>query len=299
MYYFAGLIVLLLVLPVLLNIPRKKKIVKKVSGMSMEEKYQKLNRITEPFGFSYNNSQDVFSTALDAWQKDFGYISLYDKIAPRINLVLDCEPIYFYYAEKTWLIELWKGQYGINIGGEIGVYYADRIVPRINLKKTLFRAVPHDEMLPLSLNLIRGGESIARLTKRHWWLSAFRMGAFIRPGKLAMNVSLTFPAREMLDAFVHALLDLGYPPNDMYICNLQVFFTFAKPFTKVRGLLTGFRRKISLCENRIFGWLYRFITRPFYQTCDRMLYFYFYLPFGFRRMIRLKRFKKLKFRSGQ
>ncbi|MDR2889305.1 MAG: DUF4474 domain-containing protein [Lachnospiraceae bacterium] len=299
MYYFSGLFVLLLAVMVLLNIPRKKKIVKKVSCMSMDEKYQKLNQLIEPFGYCYNNCQDVFSSTIDAWQKDFGYIFLYDKIAPRINLVFDCEPIYFYYDEKTWLIELWKGQYGINSGCEVGIYYADRIVPRVNLKKTLFRAVPSDEMLPISINLIQGNDSIARLTKRHWWLTAFRMGSFKRPSKLAMNVSITFPTREMLDAFVHAMLDLGYLPNDMCICNLQVFFTFDKPFTKVRGFLMGLSRTISLFQNRILCWLYRFITRPFCLSVDRLLYLYFYIPFAFRRMIRLKRFKKFKIQRGQ
>lgn len=297
MYYFSGCFILFLAILVLIGIPRRKRIIKKIACMSMDEKYNKLNQLIEPFGYCYNNCQDVFSTTLDAWQKDFGYIFLYDRVAPRINLVFDCEPIYFYYREKTWLIELWKGQYGINSGCEVGIYNADRIVPRINWRKTLFRAVSADEMLPISVNLLKGDDSLARLNKRHWWLTAFRMGTFSRPSRLAVNVSLTFPTKEMLDAFVHAMLDLGYQTSDICVCGLQVFFTFDRPFTQVRGLFMGLSRAISLFQDRLFCLLYRFVTRPFCLTVDRLLYLYYYIPFAFRRMIRLKRFKKFKIKN--
>ncbi len=298
MYFFSGAFLLLLMILVLFNIRRRKKIIHKISCMPMDEKYDKLNQLAEPFGYWYNNCQDVFSTTTTAWQKDFGYISLYDRIAPRINLVFDCEPIYFYYDDKTWLIELWKGQYGINAGGEVGVYYVDHIVPRKDFKKTLFHGVAADDMLPLSINLIHGKDSIARLSKRHWWLTAFRMGTFSRPSRLAMNISITFPVKEMLDAFVHAMLNLGYAQSDMCICGLQIFFSFDKPFTQICGLLLPLSRFISQLQNRLFCWLYRLITRPFCLTVDKLLYLYFYLPFAFRRMIRLRRFKKIRKRRG-
>lgn len=298
MYLFSGIFILLLAVLVLFSLRRRKRIIRKICCMPMDEKYDKLNQLAEPFGYCYNNCQDVFSTTIDAWQKDFGYIAVYDRVAPRINLVFDCEPIYFYYDDKTWLIELWKGQYGINSGGEVGVYYTDRIVPRKQLNTTLFRAVSADDMLPLSLNLIQGHDSIARLSKRHWWLTAFRMGTFTRPSRLAMNIAITFPVKEMLDAFVHAMLDLGYSPSDMCACGLQVFFTFDKPFTQIQGFLLPLSRLISQLQNRFFCWLYRVITRPFCLTVDRLLYLYFYIPFAFRRMIRLKRFRKIRKRKG-
>ena len=46
----------------------------------------------------------------------------YDAAALAMNAIIDCEPIFFDYAGKTWLIELWKGQYGLETGCEIGVY---------------------------------------------------------------------------------------------------------------------------------------------------------------------------------
>ena len=43
-------------------------------------------------------------------------------MAPRFQMVFDALPVYFDYQKKTWLIEFWKGQYGINTGAEIGIY---------------------------------------------------------------------------------------------------------------------------------------------------------------------------------
>lgn len=293
MVYFSSIFALLAAILVIYNIRRKKRIIGKISRMSMDEKYEKLNQLTEPFGYIYNNCQDIFSTSTDAWQKDFGYTAVYDKLAPYRNVITDCEPIYFYYNGKTWLIELWKGQYGINIGCEIGIYNVDRIVPGNKLHKTLFQGVTVNDMLPMSLHMLLGKDSVARLSKRHWWLTSYRMGTFCRPAKLAANISLTFPDKEMLDAFVHAALNLGYSQNEMYICGYQIFFTFDKPFTRTYGVISRLFSAIFLLRNLFFCWVFRIVTRPFCLTVDKLLYLYFYIPFGFRHMIRLKRFKKI------
>ena len=58
-------------------------------------------------------------------QRYFGYAYAYDAAALAMNAIIDCEPIFFDYAGKTWMIELWKGQYGLETGCEIGVYNRD------------------------------------------------------------------------------------------------------------------------------------------------------------------------------
>src|SRR5690348_3361555 len=65
---------------------------------------------------------DFIYSRQDAWQRGVGYSWAYDKAAPLSRMILDCEPLYFTYDGKQWLIELWKGQYVIECGGEIGVY---------------------------------------------------------------------------------------------------------------------------------------------------------------------------------
>lgn len=125
MYLSIGIVILLLLLSVVAFAARKRYAVKKVCTMSPAEKCEALNLLIQPFGYCYDSTQDIISSRNDAWQREFGYTTLFDKAAPWFNMVFDCLPVYFDYQDKTWLIEFWKGQYGINIGAEIGIYYAD------------------------------------------------------------------------------------------------------------------------------------------------------------------------------
>ena len=93
-----------------------------VKAQSDKKKLQEINHVLAPFGFAYDPSKDIFYSLENAWQKEFGYGKLYDDLAPLMNMAIDCEPIYFDYDGKKWLIEFWKGQYGITTGAEIGLY---------------------------------------------------------------------------------------------------------------------------------------------------------------------------------
>ncbi|MBN1962231.1 MAG: DUF4474 domain-containing protein [Deltaproteobacteria bacterium] len=77
-------------------------------------------------GFCYSPEQDIIYSRMDAWQRKFGYAYSYDIAAPiTISAIIDCEPFFFHYNNKHWMIELWKGQYGLETGAEIGIYNSD------------------------------------------------------------------------------------------------------------------------------------------------------------------------------
>ena len=132
------------------------------------KKVHLLNDLLEPFGFCYLPESDIVTSLRNTWQKKFGYMAKYDHAALHFNMVFDCEKVYFYYDKKTWLIDFWKGQYGINIGGEIGIYRADKIVAPKDFSKTIFYGVSDSEMLPLSMVLNYKGQKLFSLTKKHW-----------------------------------------------------------------------------------------------------------------------------------
>lgn len=73
-------------------------------------------------GFNYDPGQDIIYSRMDAIQKKLGYCWKYDEGAAVISMIIDCEPICFTYGGAKWMIELWKGQYGIETGAEVGVY---------------------------------------------------------------------------------------------------------------------------------------------------------------------------------
>ena len=85
-----------------------------------------LNADLEETGFAYELKGDYFYSLMNCWQRKVGYCQLYDEAAPLFNMIMDCEPVTFSYAGKRWLIELWKGQYGITTGAEIGIYHTEQ-----------------------------------------------------------------------------------------------------------------------------------------------------------------------------
>ena len=65
--------------------------------LNEREKRRKLNELLEPFGFAYDGRQDIFYSRTDSWQRKYGYGRIYDEGAALLNMILDCEPIYFEY----------------------------------------------------------------------------------------------------------------------------------------------------------------------------------------------------------
>lgn len=296
MYLFFGIFFLILLFFFCINHFRRKKIIKKICSMRMDEKCRILSDFIEPFGYSYLLPQDIFTSRIDAWQRKFGYCHFYDEAAYHFNMIFDCLPIYFNYQGRTWMIELWKGQYGINTGCEIGVYYADRILEDDELRHELFQCANNEDMLKLHFNLYQNNKTIAHLCKVHWWLTAFSMGCFSMPSNLTMYVSITLDNEDMTNAFVKGLIKAGYNQKEIRICCNTVSFTFGESAV-CYGLWKRLRRKAAQCVNRFWCRIYLFVTRPFCLSIDRLLYLYYYLPFAFRKILCIRKYKKMKKRG--
>lgn len=294
MYFFVGFLLLFVLCGILFFHRRKKKICKKLCNMNAKEKCEKLTELITPFGYCYDLKQDVFSTTIDAWQRDFGYMEAYNHYAPHFNMVFDNEPVYFDYNDRTWMIEFWKGQYGINTGGEVGIYYSDGFVPPALRDITLFKCVKDKDMLPMTIHLFQDDCSIAMMQKKHWWLTVFDMGNYCEPRELSMNIGITFPNEEMMNAFVKALLEKGYRQNDLCICGLKVLFLYNSCSTCTLGCFRKLLYRFAQWKNLIFCKLYLWVTKPFCTSLDRLLCLYYYVPFAFRHMLTMKHYKKCR-----
>ena len=271
---------------------RKEKIICRVRCMDKCSKCSLLDELAAPFGYTYHCQRGFFSSTIDAWQKTAGYTWLYDYMAPRFQMVLDALPVYFDYQGKTWLIEFWKGQYGINTGAEIGIYHADKLLSEDEYKTTLFHASGEDEMLPCSLTLCDKGMKCVHHSEKHWWLTAFLPGRFSAPANLSLEASICFPDDEMLDAFYEGLCRAGYNINDIAIQGNCLSFVFHNSNDEDLGFRTRIRRCRTQCLNYVCCKLYLWVTRPFVNTQDRILYLYYYIPAAFRKLLRLRRFQK-------
>lgn len=297
MYLLFGIFLIICFLFVCLQFYRKKRIIRKVRQMDVCRKACLLNEVLNPFGFCYQEQQDVITTTSEAWQRKFGYKSVFDSTALKFGMVFDCEPIFFYYRERTYRIELWKGQYGVNLGGEVGIYYADGILTPEQFDTAHFQSVSNEEMLLMEISLYHKGQKMFESTQMHWWLAGFCTGKYCEPENLMMKVSITCMDQKMLSCFVKSLLHMGYRRCEINICNLTVSFFFSCPHAKQPRLVHRLRAAWSQWKNRLFCKLFLYITRPFSCMLDRIMYLYFFLPSVFRRIFLCRRNRVQKFRK--
>lgn len=270
---------------------RKKKIICKIQCMDKCQKCCKVDELVKPFGYCFREKCGFFSSRVDAWQREAGYTWIYDYMAPRFRMVFDRLPVYFDYDGRTWLIELWKGQYGINTGAEIGIYHADRIISEKEYRTTFFEAASDEELLNCSFVLCDKECDCVQVEQEHWWLTAFFTGSFANPSELSMKATIRFPNRRMQFAFVGGLRRAGC--GDFTANGCCVTVNFRTRINKVKyKLRTRFWRCFSQWENKILCKLYLWVTRPFRCTEDRVLFLYYLMPSAFRRLFKIRRFNR-------
>jgi hypothetical protein len=215
-----------------------------VSGSSIEDKISyrpdsvskdcgggsDLSSITDKIvgiaGFEYDSNQDIYKSKIDSWQRAFGYYIGIDEVsAVPFGMVIDCEPIEFISNNKTYMIELWKGQYDLSTGSEIGIYEKTGEDP---LGNPIWDSAGNDDMLQMSYTLNKNGTKVFSREGKHWWLTGFKPGEFSNPSDLTMDISITFGDKsDMFEEFSGALNGLGYDYNTGE--NNTVNFTFGTP----------------------------------------------------------------------
>lgn len=185
-------------------------------------------KMADLFGFVYDSNQDIYVTKKNCLQRLFGYGSLYDYLSLPSAMIIDIEPITFNYRSHRYLIELWKGQYNVMTGCEVGVYHRYR---NRHHKDVMWKCVADDKMLDISYRLMRTGSDIP-IVSRHclgWWVTGFKPGLFSKPSDLILkDVSIQFTRKKMCKSFVNALTKLGYVPS---VREKLVRFDFTIPKT--------------------------------------------------------------------
>ena len=131
----------------------------------------------------------------------------------------------FEYGDKDWMIQLWKGQYGMMFyGTEIGVYTKpkDRILMH-------YDAASDDEMLKMSLdfNVKYGDKWIKRFSRpydKYWWCTGFLAGNKLdKFDEIKVDARITAKDKTMLKGIKSALKknDISYTTSGR-----NVYFSF-------------------------------------------------------------------------
>ena len=159
------------------------------------ESADKTVQILNACGFEYDEKQGIYYSSINPWQKGFGFNFIYDMAAPIAGMNYSTERITFPYNGKDWMIQLWKGQYGMTAGAEIGIYNkTDKVMQ--------YDCASEDEFLEMSFILYNQGEEMFRRgPEKHWWLTGFKILNVGIPILLDMDMTIKFPTKSMADAF--------------------------------------------------------------------------------------------------
>lgn len=233
-----------------------------------------LDEIIKLAGYAYDPGQDIFYSAMYPWQRDMGYCRLYDEASAAISLIMDCEPIYFDYGGKRWMIEFWKGQYGMTSGGEIGIYNTEK--PDLDIPELFtgpfFSCASDEERLYMSYTLMKNGKVLFTRRDKHWWLTGFKLGEFSEPSELSMQLYIALKDDAMRRAFIEGLKKAGYREGEIYVDEINniVGVLFDKPrtlqpFTRIPETDWITQRKSELlCK------AYMDITAPYDRFPDKI-----------------------------
>ena len=169
--------------------------------------------------YKYNPDGNFYYTDdKECWQKNFGFNEVYDKFAPITMMYYDTVRTTFDYGGKEWLIQIWKGQYGMAfVGGEVGVY--TRPTGSIG---SHFVCADKEDWLYMETAFMwdeyETGEYRAifnRKYDKYWWATGFVVG--FPNGSLRQTLKefrlvthITFKDAEMADAFCEAFEKNGF-----------------------------------------------------------------------------------------
>ncbi|MHB8065674.1 MAG: DUF4474 domain-containing protein, partial [Ruminiclostridium sp.] len=193
--------------------------------------FEALEEIIDTVGYAYNPDKDIFFSTMEAWQRKMGYCRLYDEAAAPLGMIIDSEPFYFSYGGRRWLIELWKGQYGMTTGCEVGVYtttWPDLNIPNI-FNGTFYTCASDKDRLYMQFYLKKNGETILSRKHRHWWLTGFKLGEFSETSELILDAYITLKNRRMRRAFVASVEKVGYTREEFEVKKNVVAIRFDKP----------------------------------------------------------------------
>lgn len=266
-------------------------ILKTVKEPSSKTKW--INSQLEDVGFLYHPGQDIFYSTKNNWQRKFGYCQLYDEAATPLGIIFDCEPIYFEFHGKKWLIELWKGQYGIATGAEIGVYNTkapDLNIPGI-FNGTFYECAKDPDCLPIRYSLKKNGKTIFTRKDTHWWLSGFKLGEFSSPSELSMDIAITLKNKDMCTAFIRALRKTGYKASEYKVRKNTLSFIFSVPHSSQPFTRTPLAEQLMQQSNQNLCKLYHSITKDYSTTLDKLAYLYTTFPRMYLKIIKLGRTK--------
>lgn len=155
-------------------------------------------------GFNFNLADMMVYATIDCWMREFGFCVLYDVAANSMPLLWHyvTRRFKFEYDGLEWMIQIWKGNYLITNGGEVGVY--NRTPDKFG---TYYDCATDEQLMDMTLQIYHGDELLVNQDpQKHWWINGFKMcDRMYIPDSLTMHFSIVMRDEEMLNAFCEAI----------------------------------------------------------------------------------------------
>ncbi len=170
--------------------------------------------------YQYSYIDDYYYTNdKEAWQYNFGFGKIYDLASPYLLLEYDYIRVFFTYQNKDWMLQMWKGQYGlIFYGGEIGIYNRPHSDDGIN-EWTFFNCPAEGDWLNMEMTLwheeLNGiwTREFTREYTKYWWCTGFKNGHLRQEepaDELRLTGRITLKDAEMTKLVVDGLKECGF-----------------------------------------------------------------------------------------
>lgn len=176
------------------------------------EIYSPNNKGVLGIGFNFNLEQMVVYATSDAWMRDFGFCVLYDIAAgmapPLWNY--NTRRFHFDYDGLEWMVQVWKGNYLISNGSEVGLYNREP-----GSFGTFYNCATDEQMVPMSMKLYAGDNLLVDMPRQlHWWINGFRInGEHYPASSLTLVFTIEMRDEEMRDAFLESVRN--HPAGDV------------------------------------------------------------------------------------
>ncbi len=175
------------------------------------------NRQVLSYQYSYIDDY-YYTNDKEAWQYNFGFGKIYDFVSPYILLEYDYIRVFFKYEDKDWMLQMWKGQYGmIFYGGEIGIYNRPHSEEGIGVW-TMFACPAEEDWLKMEMTLWHeeiNGEWTREFSREYdyyWWCTGFKNGHLRQEepaDELRLTGRITFKDEEMANLVADGLVECG------------------------------------------------------------------------------------------
>lgn len=154
-------------------------------------------------GYNFSVKEILAFSPINIWMRNFGFCLFYDIFSyttPFFNY--NTRRIKFDYDGLEWMIQVWKGNYLVSNGGEVGIY-----TRKPGSIGTFYNCATDEQMMTMSIDIYHDDELLMhRDPTLHWWLNGFVMDDTLYLAKSMTAVfSVEMKDEEMVNAFTQAI----------------------------------------------------------------------------------------------